>query len=603
MNGKKTKKPNRFIESQKYFLKLIISEHPKSFVLYFVIALLTSIIPPILIALNKYTMDSISKIGSDELILNTVLILLGITFAVQYTSAVLTNVDEYIFVRISQTVNFVLKRLLIKKQVEVPMEKYEESKFFDNLNLANSAISRNGIMVVDNTFGIGKNLLSLLGIFGLLMSIHWSMPIALFLSTLPGIIVIFITKQRSYKMNMTTSPASRELDFTDKLFSTKNALTEIKIFGLGDYLLDKWSNLYGEIQSHTLKLAGWEAKAKSFAVLFLQLSSMLVSVLLVNQISKGTLSIGDYVALLGAVTTVQGLFGSAGGNLGSIYEAAIFNNALLDVLEYKVKNIGSDKKDIKEINSIQLKNVSFKYPEEDRFAIRNVNLSINKGESISIVGYNGSGKSTLIKCLTGLYNVSSGEITVNGIKYDDVSEKSLFKKISIVFQDFYKYKYSIQENVGFGNVQNIDDENELHRLLSDVELSERLRDTKHSLQTYLTKELPYGIDLSGGEWQRIAIARARFKDADLFILDEPTAAIDPISEVKVFKLFQEISSSHTSITISHRLGPTKFADRIIVMDDGAIVEEGSFDELIALRGFFYEMYEAQAEWYKEEMNA
>lgn len=583
-------------------MKLIYSEHPKSIISFLIIALITSLTPPAIIALNKYTIDNISLIGSNPDIYKTVMLLLVATFVIQYFTAVLSNIDEYIFVVISQSVNFVLKKLLIEKQFKIPMEKYEESAFFDKLNLANNAISYSGVGVVSHTFEIGKSIVSLLGILGLLMTIHWTMPLALFLSTLPGIVVLFITKQQNYKMNVATSPASRQMEFTDKLFSTKNSLAEIKIFGLGDYLLNRWGLLFSDIRDHNLKIAKWEAKAKSVAVLFLQLSSFLVSLLLVHQISDGRLSIGDYVALIGAVTVVQGLFASAGGSVSAIYEVAIYNDALLEVLEHEVDDneikIGNR---IDEINTIELEDISFKYPDEQNFAIENVNLIIKKGKSVSIVGYNGSGKSTLVKCLTGLYNVTSGRILINDVDYKDIAKSSLFERISIVMQDFYKYKYTVRENIGFGNLENLKKDEKLNQLLQDVDLLERINKTQMGIDSYLTKEMPYGVDLSGGEWQRIAIARAQFKNADLVILDEPTAAIDPISEVSIFKLFKDVSKNKTSITISHRLGPTKFSDRIIVMDKGRIVEDGHFDELISSKGLFFEMYQAQADWYREEV--
>nr|WGD63212.1 hypothetical protein P5648_04095 [Bacillus subtilis] len=265
---KNNKNPfKNFLYSQKYFLKLIYKEHPKSLIFFFLFSLLSALISPSLITLNKYTIDSITEIKSNPDILKNVILLLIITFLLQYLSAVLDNLDIYIFTRITQTVNYVLKKITIEKLIKIPLEKFENNRFFDTINLANTAISGNGVKVISSVIGIITNLVSLIGIFGILLSIHWSMPIALFLSTLPGIILIFIAKSKNYKMNVNTSPIERELGFTDSLFINKSSIKEIKIYNLGTYLINRWSGLYKRIQKQNLDLAGWEARTKSLAKL------------------------------------------------------------------------------------------------------------------------------------------------------------------------------------------------------------------------------------------------------------------------------------------------------------------------------------------------
>lgn len=599
---KNNKNPfKNFLYSQKYFLKLIYKEHPKSLIFFFLFSLLSALISPSLITLNKYTIDSITEIKSNPDILKNVILLLIITFLLQYLSAVLDNLDVYIFTRITQTVNYVLKKITIEKLIKIPLEKFENNRFFDTINLANTAISGNGVKVISSVIGIITNLVSLIGIFGILLSIHWSMPIALFLSTLPGIILIFIAKSKNYKMNVNTSPIERELGFTDSLFINKSSIKEIKIYNLGTYLINRWSGLYKRIQKQNLDLAGWEARTKSLAAVFLQITSLGVSLLLINQISHNVLSIGDYVALLGAVTTVQILFSSIGGNLGSIFETAIFNNALMELLEYEVKNeTGYEKVRVEEVEGLRLENVSFSYPGTDTMVLDNICMEINKGENISIVGYNGSGKTTLIKCLIGLYEVNQGDVYINEINLKEINKESFYQRVSAIFQDFFKYKYSVRENVAFGDLEKLQNDKEIYRLLENVGLSEKIKNFESKLETYLTREIPDGSDLSGGEWQRIAIARGFLKDCDLIILDEPTAAVDPIMELEIFELFNSLSKNKTTLTISHRLGPTKFSDRIIVMDKGRIVEEGSFHSLMEQKGLYYQMYQSQSNWYKEE---
>ncbi|MGY3312020.1 ATP-binding cassette subfamily B protein [Peribacillus simplex] len=604
MDSLKNKNPFlSFIYSQKYFLKFIYKEHPKSFMLFFILSIIASAIPPLLIIINKNTIDTISVIHNNPEKVKVAILLLFLTFIMQYFATVLDNIEIYIFSRISQTVNFVLKKMMLSKLINMRLEEYEDSSFFDIINLANTAISGNGIKVISSTVGIVKSVISLIGILGILLSIHWTMPLALFLSTLPGIIIIFIVKTKNYNMSVKTSTKQRELSFTDSLFINKSSIKEIKINNLGVYLIKKWSVIFKHIQKENLDIELWEAKTKSLAALILQLSSLGVSILLVNQITHTNLTIGDYVALLGAVTTVQVLFSTIGANLGSIFETAIFNNALIKILNYNVekKTIPVDElSNIKNIESISLENVSFLYPKTNETAIDRISLNIKKGENISIVGYNGSGKTTLIKCLLGLYDVSQGSVKINGLDMKKINKENLYKKVSVIFQDFFKYKYSVRENLGFGDLEKLNNDKELENILKDVGLHEKVNKFEQGLETYLTREIPEGSDLSGGEWQRIAIARGFLKDSDLIILDEPTAAVDPITELRIFEIFNILSKGKTTITISHRLGPTKFSDRIIVMENGKIKEEGNYKQLMEEKGLYYRMYLSQSNWYNKE---
>ncbi|ANC18182.1 ABC transporter ATP-binding protein [Bacillus thuringiensis] len=591
-----------FIKTQKYFLGYIYREHPLSLILFCILSLITATIPPILIILNKQTIDTITNIHNNPDAQEVVIILLVVTFLLQYFSSVLSNIGIYIFTRITQTVNYVLKKIMLTKLIKIPLKEYEDSSFFDTINLANIAISGNGVRVISSLIGVLQSLISLIGICGILLAIHWILPIALFLSTLPGIILIFIAKSKNYRMTKETAAKDRELGFTDNLFVDKSAIREIKINDSGDFLLNKWSNLFKVIQKYKLNLALWECKTKSIAALLLQVSSLVVSLILVYQIFDNKLSIGDYVALLGAVASVQSIFGSIGSHLGSIFETAIYNSALMQILDYDVKNKKEvDPIEIQSVEEISLKNISFYYPKTNVKVLDNINLKINKGENISIVGHNGSGKTTLVKCILGLYDVSDGEIRVNEKNIKDIDKITYFERVAAIFQDFYKYKFSVRENLGFGNLKKLNDDQELYNALQKVGLYEKVKNYQFNLDTYLTREIPAGRELSGGEWQKLAIARGFLKDSDLIILDEPTAALDPLSEMKIFELFNKLSENKTTITISHRLGPTKYSDRIIVMDNGNIVEEGNYDELMNKRGVYYEMYLSQAKWYEEQI--
>ncbi|MDO6851666.1 ABC transporter ATP-binding protein [Priestia megaterium] len=599
---KKNKKPFKtFIHSQIYFLKLIIKEHPKNAILFAFITLLSSVSPPLVVLLNKKTIDKISSINGDITAFKTVIGLLILYYLLNYAIEVFRQAQDYIFEKISLTINFVLKGMISEKLIMTPLKKFEDSFFYDSIKLANISLSGSGIKVVQNVISIIGSLISLVGIFGILISIHWSLPFALFLSTLPGIILIFASKMKSYHMERELSPIEREMSFTESLFIDKRSLREIKIYNTGEFLLNKWRHLFEGTAERKLKLALFELKSKSLAVFILQISSLTVSVFLVFQIFGGELSIGSYIALITAVMTVQGLFGSIGGDLGNIFETAMYNEALLNILNYQEEKTETQLIPVNRVESISLKNASFYYPNSNEKVLDNISLNISKGDNISIVGYNGSGKTTLAYCLLGLFELNEGSLKVNDVDINDIDKSLYLSRVSAVFQDFMRYKYTVRENIGMGNLNKINNDGKIYESLKKVGMHKKIENYSKGLETFLTKELPEGSELSGGEWQRIALARAFLKDADLIVLDEPTAALDPISELQVFDIFHELSSKKTTLTISHRIGPTKRSDLIVVMDRGKIVEQGSFDELIDKKGMFYKMYESQSLWYKDEL--
>lgn len=201
-----------------------------------------------------------------------------------------------------------------------------------------------------------------------------------------------------------------------------------------------------------------------------------------------------------------------------------------------------------------------------------------------------------------MYNVNEGSVEINGINITQISKVKLYRIVSAIFQDYTKYKYTLRENLSFGDLSKLDDDPYLFSVLEKVNLREKVMKLDNKLDSFLTKEIQEGIELSGGEWQKIALARGLITDADLIILDEPTSALDPISELQVFEIFHKLAKNKTTITISHRLGPTKFADRIIVMNKGEIEEEGSYEQLMEKRGLYYEMYMTQAKFYNSEGN-
>jgi ATP-binding cassette subfamily B protein len=248
--------------------------------------------------------------------------------------------------------------------------------------------------------------------------------------------------------------------------------------------------------------------------------------------------------------------------------------------------------------TIEFKNVFFKYPETERFILKDFNLVINPGEKIALVGENGAGKSTLIKLLLRFYDTNDGEILINGINIKNLDLNQWHKQIGALFQDFIKYQFTFKENIIFGNLEKKDDMKALHDALKQSGAENYLADLPNGLEQIVGKTFDEGVDLSGGQWQKLALARAFFRDAPFLILDEPTSAIDAKAEFEIFENVQKLQKDKTVIIISHRFSTVRTADRILVLDEGKIIEEGSHEKLMKEKGVYAELFEIQAQGYK-----
>ena len=343
----------------------------------------------------------------------------------------------------------------------------------------------------------------------------------------------------------------------------------------------------------------WYLKSKIGSVITAALS-MIIVVILIFPLKAGLLTIGMFMSIANSVFSLINLLSWSlpgyGDALSKNAEYMIdLDNFMNLEKEEGVLEEPSEEKVV--LKSLEFKNVSFKYPGDSNYVLKNLSFKIEKGKHYALVGTNGAGKTTIIKLIIGLYKDYEGEILINGISLKEYTQNEIKSLTSIVYQDFAKYNLSFKDNIALGDVRNIDDIDRVKDAIKYMELDDVVDKLENGLDSNLGKIKEDGIDLSGGQWQRIAIARSFISKSSLRILDEPTAALDPISENEIYNKFEKLSRGNTVIFISHRLASTKLADEIFVLDKGQIVEKGSFDELMDIKGIYSDMYESQRSWY------
>ncbi len=406
--------------------------------------------------------------------------------------------------------------------------------------------------------------------------------------------------KRMHGLEKEHSPSRRLTDYLGRLLSGRESATELRGFQLRQFFLERWRQAFTLRKAEFLRGRFLGTREGWLACLAANTLFGLALLLIVDRAFRGLISTGEIIVLISAVRILQTALTQAAGSLGFIWQYGLPVADLRHFLEMPVDNEespGTHSFPDKLMHTIRFEDVHFTYPGAAEPVLKGLSLELRAGEKIALVGVNGAGKSTLIKLLLCFYRPTSGRITVDGVDLQEINPASLRDNLSCVFQDFLRYELTLFDNVALGRV------GAGHPVVESVCQATGLSDLVNSLptgyDTQLGKAFSGGVGLSGGQWQRIALARAFARDAQVLILDEPTAALDPLAELEVFGRFIELVLDKTAIIISHRLGSARLADRVVVLSDGRLAETGSHHELMAKNGIYAELFRMQAQWYED----
>lgn len=423
-----------------------------------------------------------------------------------------------------------------------------------------------------------------------LMNINPILVLVIILIFIPTFLLEKIRVKQSFDFEDKMGNRRRQTEYFEKCIISREYFKDTLLNGSFKYFYKLFNESNNEFSKEFVSNKRHILKVSVFMKLLNSIGFLSVLMLLVYFVYSGVISIGLFAAIYYSISKITTMMRDAIEDLGSAL-VGISNTSFLVRLLDEDFDLGKDEY-IPKDQDIQLRDVSFTYPNSNVSSLKNINLTIKAGTSLAIVGENGSGKSTMTKIIMGLYDPTKGQVVYGDRSLNSYSSDSKFKGISAVFQNFIKYKLSVEDNI---KISNITSELGTEDVLDKTEISLPKLNIKGS--TILSREYG-GQDLSGGEWQRIAIARGLYRPHNIIVLDEPTVAIDPIEEANVFDSFKRISVGKTCVFVTHRLGSTKIADRIIVMDKGEIIEEGTHLELLNMKGRYYELLQSQAQWYE-----
>ncbi|MFD3155984.1 ABC transporter ATP-binding protein [Haloimpatiens sp. FM7330] len=507
----------------------------------------------------------------------------------------INNRENIIIGHIEQEVN--------DKAGKLDIISFENTEYLDDIKRAKEGIKSSSelISILTDLIVLYLPYFIFMGVY--LYRLKPILIVSLIIIFIPTFITQFIRTKIFTGLANESGPIKREYEYYEKCIVDRKYFKETRMLGAFKYFKDLYV-----CSLNLLNKKVWKAEKKSgFIELFMRLLTVLgyigVLYLLFIALLNGEISPGAFGAVFGSIGFMFSVMeeiicigmGEVSNNLGTIKNLIRF----LDIPERSGEEVS-----IEEIPDILIDDVSFSYPGSSKPSLSNINLKINAGETIAIVGENGAGKTTLVKLMMGLYTPTEGKVLIGGKDTSKLLPKSIYENVSAVFQKYQKYKMTFRENIEIGSLNkmiNKDSEARnklLEEAVSKVDLQISKEKIKDGYNTMLSREFN-GIDLSGGEWQKIAIARGFYRNHKMIVLDEPTASIDPTMETNLYNKFWEMSQGKTAIIVTHRLGSAKIGDRIVVMDNGQILEVGSHEELIKLNGKYADMYEAQSKWYSK----
>lgn len=588
---------NRSLHNFTAFVGEIFRSDKKYFMYYVLGIILKSASPFTLVVFPKYILNEI--MGQRRI--NYIIIYLVAMGVINVIINILISACDPKLSNRTQHLRTKLSEKLSQHILQMDYEYMENAQVIDQKQKAVEFVYSN--VGIDNfSFNSQNLIIAIVQVLGYIYLLSTISPIIIIAILLVSIINAYFqgrAEKYSYEAEMEVLRPNRRGSYIDYICSDFGHIKDIKMFNIQNWILKNRKEL------NNIKLKAFDKTANKFVLLGVIISlsnnilNISVYVYLILRLTWNTLLIGDFTMYLSVINNFSS---SIGGIFTTVVKFQQINRYLTNYLDFK--NIKSkDQLYANEVApeidnyTIKFKNVSFKYPGHDTYALKNITTTINHNERISIVGKNGAGKTTFVKLLVRLYEPTDGDIFIDDVNIKDINYTDYRNMISAVFQDYKLFAFSIKENIAFDNSDCFNDDKCIN-LLKEVGLQNKINNLPNGVHTGLGKQFDEeGTELSGGESQKIAIARAIFKKSPIVVLDEPTSALDPLSEYEIYKCFDNLIKNTTSIYISHRLSSTKFSDKIIVFDNGEIIEEGSHNQLMNENGLYKEMFDKQSQFY------
>lgn len=582
------------------FFKEIYFSSPFLFIINAISRLVSAFIPVVILWVGKMLIDEIiMQISLEDKDFTLVWKLVVIEFALAIISDLLSRLINLTDGLIGDLYSNKSSEKIIRKTAELSISQLEDPEFYDKLDRARTQ-TRGRVELMSSVLGQAQTLISVISLIAGLIYFEPILILILVLSIIPSFINEARFSNTRYSVARSWTAERRELDYLRFIGANNQTAKEIKLFGLTDFVAKRFKILSDEYYIINKNLS---IKQSLYGLLFNILGVLSyygAYIYIILRVLTGVISIGELTFLSGSFnrlrSSLQGFF----SRFTRISESALYLQDYFDFIDLNVEQPEGVHRPMPKtiVEGFELRNVHFSYPGSEHEVLKGISFKLKAGEKMAFVGQNGAGKTTLIKLFLRFYEPTQGEILLDGINIKEFDIDEYRHRFGVIFQDFFKYEFSIRENIAVGNIDELYNDSVINYAASKSLAEEVIREMEDGLEQRLGRRFHKGQELSGGQWQKIALARAYMKDSDVMILDEPTSALDAQAEYEVFERFIGLTKGKTSIIISHRFSTVRMADRILVLKDGQVLEIGTHEELMEQPKLYSELFKLQAAGYQ-----
>ena len=584
------------------FFRLAWLSSPRKTALSFLLRIIRSAMPVALLYVGKLIIDQVVQLnrqgagGNQRELWELVAIEFALAIVTDGLNRMINLMDSLLGDLFS---NYTSMRIM-RHAATLDLDQFEDSVFYDKLERARQQTLGRTILLSQVMSQVQDFISMAFLIAGLLAFNPW-LILLLLVAIIPSFLGESYFNSQNYALTRSQTPERRELDYVRYLGASDETAKEVKIFGLADFIINRFKTLSDKFYAANSKLAVRRSAWGTFFSVLGSIGYYAAYGFMIYQTINGKTSVGSLTFLAGSFRQLSSLMENMLSRFTTVSQGAIYLNDFLEFFEIKPKitvaaNPLPFPKPIKQ--GFKFEDVGFQYHNSETWANRHINITLLPGEKLALVGENGAGKTTLVKLLARLYDPTEGRILLDGIDLKEYDINELWLNLGIIFQDYIRYQMTFSNNIAVGNISEID-----NKVLIEKAARESLADALAAklpghYDQWLGRRFNEGVELSGGEWQKVALARAYMKDAQVLILDEPTAALDARAEYEVFQRFAELTKGKSAVLISHRFSTARLADRILVLDQGTVLEVGTHDELLVKNGHYAELFNLQAMGYQ-----
>lgn len=588
-----------------YIFRLVWETRPLILILMIAAAVANGLLPILGAYISAEIINALAENLDDNAVTAAAI---GVLFIYQFIylflNRIVNDVNHMVSSLSGEMITNHIRRKIMQKAKEIDVSCFDQPDFYEKLENANREAGMRPVQVLNSSLTVISTVISMISFIAVLAAIGLWAPFLVIILAVPSAVISFIYRRKTVGYMRRRSKARRQMNYYSDAVVNKDFVKEIRLLGISSDFEKRYDTVFKDYFKGLKRIILFEGAWNiAFGIVRIATNCLLFW-FVASMALKKQIQAGDYALYTGALNSIAVGVAAFVNSTAVIYEGTLFIDNLISFMKQEKKIMAEEtppllpKRHVG--HTIEFKNVSFQYPQTEHYVLKNINLKFEAGETIVLVGLNGAGKTTLIKLLTRLYDPAAGQIFLDGKDLRRYDVQALYQIFGIVFQDFGKYAVTVEENILFGNIRQAPDK---VRVEEAARQSDSLRYIRTLPQGFDTPLMRYfeedGLELSIGQWQKLAVARAFYGDSDILVLDEPTASLDALAEQEIYNQFDRLRKGKTTIFVSHRLSSAVLADRIIVLENGSVIEEGTHRQLMQKQGKYYQMFSTQAKRYRE----